>query len=152
MNRCIDLSKFNLSLKVASCLLPLRLKSLAVATPWRIQLNHPNIFGLHDKRIEIGFSQFNNFICVSFFVPGAGAAGRFGISAIASSHSFFDQGIDFIETIVNNFVASPSTIVILRARLLLSKVLDGWDTLDPVLATESLILFNIYCTHSNDSP
>ena len=40
----VNLCKLDLALQLSGSLVPLWLESLAVATPWSVELHHPNVF------------------------------------------------------------------------------------------------------------
>ena len=44
LGSCINLTQLDLALELSSCLVPLRLESLAVTTPWGVELDKPNVF------------------------------------------------------------------------------------------------------------
>jgi hypothetical protein len=61
----IDLTKFNLSLKILCSLSILWLKGLAVSTPRCIKLYDPDVFGLCHESIKISLIQDNDLISES---------------------------------------------------------------------------------------
>lgn len=61
----INLGNLDLALHFGGGFVPFGLEGLAMAAPWCVELNHPNIFRAHHGSIESRISQYDNITIAS---------------------------------------------------------------------------------------
>jgi len=163
LNSGINFTQFNLTFKVFGSLCPFRLKCFAMATPWCIKFNHPNIFRLEYHLVKVLISEDNDtifffcftaswtFLIASFwlllllllllslsFVP------RFIFLIFLARDSVFNSFRNFVHCKTYH-VFSTSLTLISHWWLLFIKAheLNSWKSCDTILLSKCLFFISI---------
>ena len=141
----INLSEPDLALELSGCLVPLRLKCLAVTAPGCVELNHPDVFGAEDDGVEVGIGQYSHiFVCSGTSTSTATtAAGVRRGRALFGFGSLVDLGDGLVEGELADAVSVPTRGVVHWLLLVVAEELDSWESLDVVGGTHTLVFGHV---------